>query len=167
MVQTTLLGSEEYSRRVKCPAGEKRVHGGVRAQLEHGSTTHRRGHSDQVAEADGEFGALHISTGRSPTLDRRRRREARAVRHRRLLPEYYRGKKFIVACRVLEVGWGGGSTTGSAALSGKWRANDLGGSVPEQEEIYEANGLDLREARHKHGCGKVAGKKLECCGNWT
>ena len=46
--------------------------------------------------------------------------------------------------------WGGGSTTSDAALLGEWCVSDPGGNVPEQEEIYKANCLDLREARHKH-----------------
>ena len=53
---------------------------------------------------------------------------------------------------------GGGSTTGSAALSGERCVNDLDGSMLKQEEIYKANCLDLREARHKHGCCKGWGK---------
>ena len=158
MVQTIPLKSEEYPRWVKYPAGEKRIYGGVRAQFEHGGATHRRGHSDQVAKADGELGALHNISGESPPFDSRRLRGVRAARYHRFLPEHNRGKKFIVAHRVLAIRMGRGSTAGSAAPSGEGCANDLGGSMPKQEEIYKANCLDLGEARHKHGCCKVRGK---------
>ena len=89
------------------------------------------------------------------------------ARRRRFLSEHYRGKKLIVAHRVLDTRLGGGSAVGSTALSGEWRTNDLGRSVSKQDEIYEANSLGLREARHKHGRGKVPGKRLECCGKRT
>ena len=72
--------------------------------------------------------------------------------HGRSLPEHDCCKKFVVAGGVLIVGGGMGFTADVVALSGGRHPNGLGRSSPEQNKIYKADGLDLREARHKHSC---------------
>ena len=58
MVQAVSLNCKEDARRVKSPAGQQRVDGRVRAQLDYGSATHGWGDTDQVAKAHGELNIL-------------------------------------------------------------------------------------------------------------
>ena len=149
MVQPISLGCKEDARQVKHPAGQERVDSGVRTQPGYGSATHRRGYTDQVAKTDGELDVLHAASGKCLSLDYRHGRGARAVSHGRPFPEHDCCKKLIVVCRV-SIDRDGGFMAGIVALSGEWRANDLGGYMPEQDEVYKVDCLDLREAWHKH-----------------
>ena len=156
MVQSISLSYKGNSRQIKIPAGQERVHSRVRAQLDHGGATHRRGYTNQIAKAPGESDVFHIAGGQGLSLENRSHRGARAVSHYRLLPEHDCGKKFLVACGVPIVRRGGGSTTNVVALLlSERRPGDVGGSMPEQNEIYKVDCLDLREARHKHGGSTV------------
>ena len=143
------LGCKEDARQTKHPAGQKRVDSGVRTQPGYGSATHRWGYTDQVAKTDRELDILFATSGKHSLLDYRRGRGARAVSHGRSFPEHDCCKKLIVVCRVFIDG-DGSFMAGIVALSGKWHANDLGRYMPEQDEVYKADCLDLREAWHKH-----------------
>ena len=48
--------------------------------------------------------------------------------------------------------------TSAVASLGEWCANELGGSMSEKYNIYNANCLGLREARHKHDSCNVWGR---------
>ena len=53
-----MLSRNENARRVKDPAGQQRVDGRIRPQLDYGSATHGRGDTDQIAKAGGELNVL-------------------------------------------------------------------------------------------------------------
>ena len=48
------------------------------------------------------------------------------------------------------MGGGTGFTAYGVAPSGEGHPNGLGRNSPEQNEVYKADGLGLREARHEH-----------------
>ena len=61
------------------------------------------------------------------------------------------------------MGGGTGFAAGAIALPGERRPSGLDRNTPEQNKIYKADGLDLREAWHKHLANRVLWG-LERCG---
>ena len=80
--------------------------------------------------------------------------QGREAAHR-ALSEDYRSEKFIVSGGVFVVEPGDIGTWGACAFRPGCRADwagNQGSGMPEQDDIYEAYSLGLREAWHEHDC---------------